>query len=67
MDEGRNTVLLFPALVNFKSQEDKKRFDPSCHIFYGSRVVDISDGKPKWEGINKQSKLLEDGSQKNAL
>jgi hypothetical protein len=26
-------------------------------------VVDISDGRPKWSGINGQSTLLDDGSQ----
>ena len=34
----------------------KKRF--SCHIFYGQRVVDIADGKPKWTGINDSSELM---------
>jgi len=60
MDEGRNMILLFPTLIKFKSPEEKKRFDPSCHMFYGSRVVDILDGKPKWTGINGQSDLIED-------
>ncbi|KAH8595969.1 Mss4-like protein [Bisporella sp. PMI_857] len=63
IDEGRNMVLIFPTLINFKSQEEQKRFDSTCHIFYGSRVVDISDGRPKWCGINEKSKLLDDGSQ----
>jgi hypothetical protein len=29
MDEGRNMILLFPTLINFKSQEDRKKFDPT--------------------------------------
>lgn len=29
-------------------------------MFYGQRVVDIPDGKPKWTGINDQSDLIED-------
>ena len=28
MDEGRNMILLFPTLINFKSPEDRKNFDP---------------------------------------
>ena len=32
----------------------------SCHMFYQRRVVDIPDGKPKWNGINNQSELIED-------
>lgn len=29
-------------------------------MFYGSRVVDINDGKPKWSGLNDSSDLLAD-------
>ncbi len=32
-------------------------------MFYGSRVVDIPDGKPKWTGLDKQSDLIEDSPQ----
>jgi hypothetical protein len=31
-----------------------------CHMFYSQRVIDIPDGLPKWDGINKDSKLIED-------
>lgn len=36
----------------------------SCHIFYGKRVLDIPDGKPKWSGIDEQSDLLDDEGRK---
>jgi hypothetical protein len=29
-------------------------------MFYGQRVVDIKDGKPKWSGLNGESDLIED-------
>ena len=29
-------------------------------MFYGQRVVDIKDGKPKWSGLNDESDLIED-------
>lgn len=29
-------------------------------MFYGQRVVDIPDGKPKWTGMNNNSELIED-------
>lgn len=32
MDEGRNMILLFPTLINFKSEEDRKYFEPSYDI-----------------------------------
>ncbi|KAI4175195.1 MAG: hypothetical protein LQ348_006219 [Seirophora lacunosa] len=63
MDEGRNMILLFPTLINFKSPEDRKNFDISCHMFYTRRVLDIPDGKPKWTGINNESDLIEDSPQ----
>jgi hypothetical protein len=28
MDEGRNMILLFPSLIKFKSDQDKKNFAP---------------------------------------
>ena len=27
MDEGRNMILLFPTLIDFKSPEDRKNFE----------------------------------------
>ncbi|CAF9904078.1 MAG: hypothetical protein HETSPECPRED_003348 [Heterodermia speciosa] len=60
MDEGRNMILLFPTLINWKSPEERKNFDISCHMFYNRRIVDIPDGKPKWDGINGSSRLIED-------
>ncbi|KAH8821318.1 Mss4-like protein [Xylogone sp. PMI_703] len=63
MDEGRNMILLFPTLIKFKDHEDKKSFAPTCHIFYGQRVVTIPDGKPKWSGLDGQSDLVDDSPQ----
>ncbi|EEQ89459.2 uncharacterized protein BDCG_04579 [Blastomyces dermatitidis ER-3] len=67
MDEGRNVILLFPSLIESKSglEEEgqggrnvRKIFEPSCHIFYSQRVVDVRDGKPKWAGMNDSSDLI---------
>ncbi|KAI1284698.1 Mss4-like protein [Xylaria sp. FL0933] len=60
MDEGRNMVLMFPGIIKFKDPEDKKAFDPQCHIFYSQRVVDLPDGKPKWVGLDIGSELMKD-------
>jgi len=60
MDEGKNMILLFPSLIKFKSEEEKKKFEPQCHIFYSRRLVDIPDGKPKWDGLDKKSELLDE-------
>ncbi|KAF6222369.1 hypothetical protein HO133_001455 [Letharia lupina] len=65
MDEGRNMILLFPTLINFKSPEDRKNFDPSCHMFYTRRILDINDGKPKWSGISNDSELIEDSPEQD--
>ena len=29
MDEGRNMILLFPTLIDFKSDADRKNFEPT--------------------------------------
>ncbi|KAI1180457.1 SNF2 family N-terminal domain-containing protein [Nemania sp. FL0916] len=60
MDEGRNMALVFPGIIHFESGEDKKLFDPQCHIFYGQRVVNLPDGKPKWAGLDNSSELMSD-------
>jgi len=52
-------ILLFPSLIKFK-QGEKEKFDPTCHMFYGKRLVDIKDGLPKWTGLSGQSELIED-------
>lgn len=63
MDEGRNMILLFPTLIEgINTPEGRKAFETSCHMFYGQRVVDIKDGKPKWTRLSDQSDLMdEDG------
>ncbi|EEH05211.1 conserved hypothetical protein [Histoplasma capsulatum G186AR] len=69
MDEGRNVLLLFPGLIEPESGLAKggkgtgtvrQAFEPSCHIFYSQRMVDIRDGKPKWAGMNDSSDLIEE-------
>lgn len=44
-------ILLFPSLVDFKNKEDREKFRPRLHMFYGERVVDVPDGLPKWTGM----------------
>jgi hypothetical protein len=50
-DEGRRMWLAFPSLFDFGfPPEVPQAFRPTCHIFYGSRLVDIRDDLPKWSG-----------------
>jgi len=44
--------LVFPTLVKgiHTDKDIAEAFAPSCHIFYADRVIDVSDGKPKWSG-----------------
>ncbi|KAH8122609.1 hypothetical protein ACSS6W_004369 [Trichoderma asperelloides] len=58
MDEGRNMALLFPTLLLFQNEGQKKKFEVQCHIFYPQRVIDLPDGKPKWAGLDGKSKLV---------
>ena len=50
-DEGRRMWLAFPSLFDFGfPPKVPKAFMPTCHIFYGSRVIDINDDLPKRSG-----------------
>lgn len=58
-DEGRRMWLAFPSLFDFGTAPRAPRaFQPSCHIFYGARAIDIDDGLPKWLGHKNESTLL---------
>jgi len=58
-DEGRNMWLAFPSLFNFGGvSKVPKKFKPTCHIFYGMRVIDINDDLPKWSGHKNHSELV---------
>ncbi len=58
-DEGRNMWLAFPSLFDFGAPSQvPETFKPSCHIFYGMRVMDIFDELPKWSGHKGKSRLL---------
>jgi hypothetical protein len=59
-DEGRRMMLLFPTVFNFDRNRIPESFKPTCHIFYGQRVVDVRDGVPKFDGHKDQSKILEE-------
>ena len=58
-DEGRRMWLAFPSLFDFGfPPRVPKAFMPTCHIFYGARVMDINDNLPKWSGHKDHSKLF---------
>ena len=47
-------ILLFPTLIKFGSKEKRDKWAPTCHMFYGQRVVDVKDGKPKYKGLDSE-------------
>jgi len=58
-DEGRRMWLAFPTLFEFgPAGEIPESFQPTCHIFYGQRVVDVNDGLPKWSGHKHASEKI---------
>jgi hypothetical protein len=58
-DEGRNMWLAFPTLFDFGiPAKVPEAFQPTCHIFYSMRVMDIADGLPKWSGHKGESTRL---------
>jgi len=58
-DEGRRMWLAFPALFDFKpGGKIPDSFKPTCHLFYGQRVIDVGDTLPKWSGHKNESTRL---------
>jgi hypothetical protein len=58
-DEGRRMWLAFPSLFDFGyPQKVPEAFLPTCHIFYGARVLDRRDDLPKWSGHKNHSERL---------
>ncbi len=58
-DEGRRMWLAFPSLFDFgHASKVPVSFKPTCHIFYGSRVVEMNDDLPKWSGHKNYSERL---------
>jgi len=58
-DEGRRMWLAFPSLFNFgHPAKVPESFKPTCHLFYGSRAIEIQDDLPKWSGHKNHSELL---------
>jgi hypothetical protein len=59
-DEGRRMFLAFGPLFDFgMPPRVPAAFQPTCHIFYGSRVIDVDDGKPKYLGHKGSSPLVD--------
>ncbi|KAJ6520199.1 Mss4-like protein [Mycena sanguinolenta] len=60
MGETKNWALRGTQLERDENGKIKNWDDvkPSCHIFYGTRVVEVADDLPKWEGFPNQSARL---------
>jgi hypothetical protein len=52
--------LAFPTLFDFGFPPKVPRaFWPTCHIFYGSRIIEVNDDLPKWAGHKNSSEVIE--------
>jgi hypothetical protein len=61
-DDGRNMFLAFGPLFDFGfPPQVPSAFAPTCHIFYGARVIDVDDGLPKFLGHKGSSPLWKAG------
>ena len=57
-DEGQRMFLAFGPLFDFgHPPRVPVAFQPTCHIFYSVRVIDVDDGKPKYVGHEGTSPL----------
>ncbi|KAI5293465.1 hypothetical protein KEM52_005512 [Ascosphaera acerosa] len=62
MDEGRRMCMLLPSTVDFEGKQAKRAlFEPSCHIEYDGRSVEIRDGRPKYAGLDEKSAVVHEG------
>ena len=62
-DEGRRMLLAFGPLFDLGSPPRvPAAFEPTCHIFYGARVIDVPDGTPKYLGHKGSSPLFDPAS-----
>jgi len=62
-DEGRRMFLAFGPLFDFGfPPRVPSAFKPTCHIFYGARVIDMHDDLPKHLGHKGESGLWGGGS-----
>jgi len=60
-DEGRRMFLAFGPLFDFGTPPRVPApFEPTCHIFYGTRVIDIHDDRPKYLGHKGRSPVWKD-------
>jgi hypothetical protein len=53
-------IMLYPSAIRFDDDHIPQDFQPSGHIFYAERVMDVKDGIPKWSGHKGQSDLMEE-------
>ncbi|KAI0951087.1 hypothetical protein AcW1_008222 [Taiwanofungus camphoratus] len=59
-DEGCNTVLAYPSSFQFPDHKVPIDFQPTAHIFYSQRVMEVHDGMPKWARHKGESELLQE-------
>lgn len=54
---GRNMWLAFPELFKFDGEPAPRSFEPTDHIFYAQRVVDVQrkEGVKYWVGAKGES------------
>jgi hypothetical protein len=61
-DEGRRMFMAFGPLFDFGfPPRVPLAFAPTCHIFYGARVIDVGDDRPKFLGHKGSSALWKEG------
>lgn len=70
-NEGDNMMLILPALIDFSKKQDSHGrlpdcFKPTFHQYYNTRIRDIEDELPKFEGKKNEGPLNEAAKEKMA-
>ena len=53
-------MMVLPTTISFGDAGVPDTFKPTAHVFYGSRVLDMIDGVPKWSGIDGKSDEIDE-------
>ena len=52
-EDARPVLGVYALPVGLSAEKIDKCYEPAVHIFYGSRILDVTDNIPKWDTMPK--------------